>query len=246
MGVFAELVALKKNAEDCQGTAQVAIQHIGMSMATIWDESWPHDEAARLLRDVDNACRNLQSAIEARQAIDRDGNALDTIRRVVGLRRDPIRVGNRTYATAHEATEATARITLEAMRIGRLKYDSPMAMMEAIASRLRALDMPDLAGQLEQEYQAAAELLPPDDEPVVKGATAPVDKATRECDAWLVDQWERGSSLQVILNRFNQPSRQKWGPPSGESGLRKRLDAAYQRVKNTSYPRRPQGRRPGK
>jgi hypothetical protein len=70
---------------------------------------------------------------------------------------------------------------------------------------------------------------------------APVDAATAACDKWLIQHWEKGTTLAKIRGQFQRKS-PNWCPPATESGVRHRIDAAYRRAGKTR-PKRPQGRR---
>jgi hypothetical protein len=63
---------------------------------------------------------------------------------------------------------------------------------------------------------------------------------TEACDAWIMDQWEKGATLEQIRIRLRKKPR-SWGAPDTVSGVRHRRDAAYKRA-DKEAPKRPQGR----
>lgn len=62
------------------------------------------------------------------------------------------------------------------------------------------------------------------------------------CDAWLIDRWEKGDTYKKILADLNKKPKAWIGDIATIQGLRSRLDLAYKRA-GLSRPKREKGRR---
>lgn len=172
--LFDSLVRLRDAAESSNSCAQAIIsdyrrrpdfQWAATSAAESEKQRQRERAARKQLRNLKSKAERLDTVADRFYEVTGANEALTLICRAVALRAAPIYVGDLSYPTAHEAAVALGDAVFRAWEYDDSDSDvDPIKVNNDIWKRLRRLAKPhalppDLYGQIEQEFQAAVDLL---------------------------------------------------------------------------------------